>query len=162
MGWTKREYIEQAFGELGLAAYVYDLTPDQLNAAGRKLDAMVAGWNSNGVRIGWPMALSPKNIDIDVDTKSPDVAHEAIFLNLAVRLAPSYGKQLSPQTSIFADTAYSNLLNQTSSPTPTRRFPTTMPKGAGNKPHRYGNGNPFMPSQEQTIDAGFDSELTFE
>ena len=63
MGWTKRQFIEQAFEEIGLAAYVFDLTPEQLQSALRRLDAMMAGWNTNGIRIGWPMpfqsALKP-------------------------------------------------------------------------------------------------------
>ena len=42
--WTKREFITQAFEEIGLAAYVFDLTPEQLNSALRRLDAMVGGW----------------------------------------------------------------------------------------------------------------------
>ena len=31
MGWTKREYVEQAFEEIGLASYVFDLTPEQFD-----------------------------------------------------------------------------------------------------------------------------------
>jgi len=27
MGWTKRQYVTQAFEEIGLASYVFDLTP---------------------------------------------------------------------------------------------------------------------------------------
>jgi len=162
VGWSKKQYIEQAFESIGLAAYIYDLSTDQLNSAAIKLDAMLAGWNSNGVRIGWPAAANPKSIDLDSDTKSPDVAHEAIYLNLAIRIAPGFGKQIPPEISQAADTAYSNLLNQTAAPTPTRKLPNTMPRGAGNKPHRYGNGNPFMNKPDQTIDAGSDSEIIFE
>ena len=51
MGWTKRQYIEQAFEEVGLAAYVFDLTPEQLQSALRKLDAMMAEWNAKGLRL---------------------------------------------------------------------------------------------------------------
>jgi hypothetical protein len=46
MGWTKRQFITQAFEEIGLAAYVFDLTTEQLQSALRRMDAMVAGWNS--------------------------------------------------------------------------------------------------------------------
>ena len=42
MGWTKRQFVTQAFEEIGLASYVFDLTPEQLQSALRRLDAM--GW----------------------------------------------------------------------------------------------------------------------
>jgi hypothetical protein len=51
MGWTKKQYITKAFSKLGLASYVYDLTDDQLNDAAQELDAMIAGFNANGIRI---------------------------------------------------------------------------------------------------------------
>ena len=60
MGWTKREYIEQAFEEIGLASYVFDLTPEQLQSALRKLDAMLAEWNAKGLRLGLSTAQFPK------------------------------------------------------------------------------------------------------
>lgn len=98
MGWTKRQFITQAFEEIGLAAYVFDLTTEQLQSALRRMDAMVAGWNSNGIRIGYPLPSSPQDSDIDVDTGVPDFANEAIYLGLAVRLAPSFGKTVAPET----------------------------------------------------------------
>ena len=30
MGWTKRQFIEQAFDEIGLASYAFDLGPEQM------------------------------------------------------------------------------------------------------------------------------------
>lgn len=51
MSWTKRQFMTAAFEEIGLAAYVYDLTPEQMQSAVKRMDAMIAGWNSNGVRI---------------------------------------------------------------------------------------------------------------
>ena len=42
MGYTKRQFILAAFEEIGLAAYTFDLQPDQLESARRRLDAMIA------------------------------------------------------------------------------------------------------------------------
>jgi P22 tail accessory factor len=162
MGWTKRQFVEQAFEEIGLAAYVYDLTPEQLQSALRRLDAMMAGWNANGIRIGWPMPSTPDTSDIDVDTKVPDVANEAIYLNLAVRLAPGFGKVLSQDTKSDADGAYSNLLNQTAAPTPERQFPNTLPRGAGTKPWRSFNSNQFVKTPDDPLLAGEDNEINFD
>ena len=48
MGWTKRQFVAQAFEEIGLASYVFDLTPEQLQSALRRLDTMMAAWNALG------------------------------------------------------------------------------------------------------------------
>lgn len=162
MGWTKRQFVEQAFEEIGLAAYVYDLTPEQLQSALRRLDAMMAGWNVNGIRVGWPMPSTPDASDLDVDTKVADVANEAIYLNLGVRLAPSFGKTLSPDTKADADAAYSNLLNQTAAPTPERQLPNTLPRGAGTKPWRSFNSNQFVRTPDDPLQAGEDNEINFD
>lgn len=161
MGWTKRQFVEQAFEEIGLAAYVYDLTPEQMQSALRRLDAMMAGWNTNGIRIGWPVPSTPDASELDVDTKVPDAANEAIYINLGLRIAPSFGKQISAETKADADAAYSNLLNQTSAPTPERQFPNSMARGAGNKPWRNVN-NPFLNKPVDPLEAGSDNEITFE
>jgi hypothetical protein len=93
---------------------------------------------------------------------SPDIANEAIYLGLAIRIAGDYGKQVSPAMSQLADAAYSNLLNQTLSPVPEMQFPNTLPRGAGSKPWRYQNGNPFVRVPVDGIDTGSDNELILE
>lgn len=162
MGWTKRQFIEQAFEEIGLAAYVFDLTPEQLQSALRRLDAMMAGWNANGIRIGWPIATGADDGDLDTDAKAPDVANEAIYLNLALRLAPGFGKTVAAETKADADAAYSNLLNQTAAPTPERQYPNTLPRGQGTKPWRSRNSNPFLPTPDRPIQAGEDTYIDYE
>lgn len=159
MSWTKRQFITQAFEEIGLAAYVFDLTPEQLDSALRRLDAMIAGWAANGIRISYPIPSSPQNSNIDADTGTPDWCNEAIYLGLALRLAPGFGKTVSPETKAFADLAYSNLLNQASIPTHERQLPKTMPRGQGTKPWRNFN-NPFVYAPDQSaVDAGSDGPI---
>ena len=161
MAWTKRQYITQAFEEIGLASYVYDLTPEQLQSALRTLDAMIGGWNANGIRIGYPLPGSPESSDIDADAGCPDFAHEAIYLNLAVRLAGRFGKVVPPELRTYADMAYSNCLNQTAIPTPERQMPATLPRGAGTKPWRNFN-NPFANRPEDPLLAGSDGLIDLE
>lgn len=155
MGWTKRQLIEQAFEEIGLASYVYDLTPEQLQSALRRMDAMIGGWNANGIRIGYPLPSAPDLSDIDQDAGVPDFATEALYTNLAVRLAPSFGKTVSPELKAYAKDAYGNLANQTAIPTIERQLPQTMPRGAGTKPWRNYN-NPFVQKPEDPILSGSD------
>lgn len=161
MSWTKRQFITQAFEEIGLAAYVFDLTPDQLDSALRRMDAMVAGWNANGVRINYPLPNSPQDSDLDQASGVPDFANEAIYLNLAVRLGPSFGKTVAQETRIAADMAYNNMANQVAFPTPERQLPNTMPLGQGPKPWRT-YGNPFVNPPKSGIDAGSDGRIEFE
>lgn len=161
MSWTKRQLITQAFEEIGLAAYVFDLTPEQLNSALRRMDAMIAGWNANGVRIGYSLPSSPDDSGLDQESNIPDFAIEAVYLGLACRLAPGFGKTISPQTQKFADMAYSSMLNQTALPTPERQMPITMPRGQGTKPWRNFN-NPLVAPPDKPILAGSDNEIQFE
>lgn len=161
MAWTKRQFITQAFEEIGLAAYVFDLTPEQLQSALRRMDAMIGGWNANGVRISYPLPSNPEDSNLDADSGVPDFANEAIYLGLAVRLAPSFGKTVSPETKAFADMAYSNMANQVAIPTPERQLPQTMPRGAGTKPWRNFN-NPFVNRPQDPILAGSDNPIDFE
>ena len=87
MGWTKRQFVEQAFEEIGLATYTFDLSPEQMQSALRRLDAMVATWNGAGIRIGYPLPSSPQDSDLDTETNVPDMSNEAIYTNLAIKIA---------------------------------------------------------------------------
>jgi hypothetical protein len=158
MSWTKRQLIEQAFDEMGLAPHIFDITPEQEQSALRRMDAMVAGWNANGIRISYPLPSSPDYSNIGIDSEVPDYAVEAIYLGLAVRLAPSYGKTASPETKAFADMAYSNMVNQCAIPTPERVLPYTLARGAGVKPWRNFN-NPFVAPAQEQIKSGSDNNI---
>jgi len=160
MSWTKKQFVVQAFDELGIAAYIYDLQPEQLQTALRRLDAMMASWNALGIRIGYPLPDSPGDSDIDAATSVPDRANEAIYTNLAIRVAPGMGKVVSMDTKLAAKAAYNNLLLAGVQPTE-MVLPITMPLGAGNKPNQLGSDNPFTPQQDVPLQAGNDSYLNF-
>ena len=157
MSWTKRQFIEQAYGEIGLADYIFDLEPEQLQNALRKLDMMMAQWNSKGIRLGYPMPSSPKDSDLDSDTGVTDDANEAIALNLAIRLAPGHGKAVSVETKAFAKEAYMTLLSKSTFPIE-MQYPASLPYGAGNKQI----DNRFFPGPEDSLNVGPDGELEFE
>lgn len=160
MGWTKRQFVTQAFEELGYADYVFDLEPEQLQGAVRRLDAMMATWNGRGLRLGYPMPSSPELTDLDTESDVPDAANEAIYLNLACRLAPTIGKTLAMDTRQWARDAYRQLLLKSAKPGE-MQFPNTLPKGAGNKPWRYGDDDAFMPTPSDPLTVGDDGPLEF-
>jgi hypothetical protein len=159
MSWTKRQFIEEAFSELGLASYVFDLQSEQLQGALRKLDAMMALWNTEGIRIGYPIPSSPENSDLDTETGVPDSANEAIYTNLAVKIAPGIGKIPSLDTKIAASRAKKALMGQVIT-VETVQMRSNMPVGQGNKPGR--RSRRFFPGTKTTIDAGKDSEIELE
>lgn len=158
MGWTKRQFINQAFEEVGLAAYVFDLTPEQLQSAMYRLDSMMAAWNAKGIRLGYPVPSSPEAGDLDTGTNVPDSANEAIYLNLGVRLAPGFGKTVSNDTKSSAKQAYDTLLSRAAMPTE-QQLPVTMPVGSGNKPWRI--DNPYVQPSDDPLLAGGDGEIEF-
>lgn len=135
MSWSKRQIIEQAFNEIGLAGYVFDLSPEQLQTAARQLDSMMLTWDAKGIRLGYPFAASPQDIDIDQDTNLPTAANEAVYLNLSLRIGPGFGKAVPPDTKTNAKLAYDAVIGIAAMPRE-RQFPGTMPAGAGNKPWR--------------------------
>jgi hypothetical protein len=156
MSWTKRQLVVQAFEEVGLAAYVFDLTPDQLQSAMRRLDSMMSTWNAKGIRVGYPMPNSPQDGDLDDETNMPDSATEAVCLNLGLRIAPGFGKLVSPETKIAAKDAYNTLLGRATMP-PEMQLNRTIPGGAG-----YKNiDRPFMPNLIDPVTTGPDGELEF-
>lgn len=158
MGWLKRELIEQAFTEIGLDPKRFNVEPDDMQSALRQLDTMMATWNGKGIRLGYALPASPSDSDIDAESGLPDLACEAVYLALAIRIAPSFGKQVSPDTKTSAKQAYDAVALYVAFPPeqPLRQ----LPKGAGNKPWRYGNSNPFFPDPAETLDAGDDAPLT--
>ncbi len=154
---TKRELIEGAHAELGLADYVFDLPSEQLQLALSRLDAMMAEWDGMGLRLGYPIPGSVGGGDLDTEAGVPDNAWEAITLNLAVRLAPSFGKQLSPETRTGAKAALTMLLGKV---LPGERSLGRIPAGAGNKPWRW-QLDPFLEPAPNPLAVGPDGDLEF-
>jgi hypothetical protein len=159
MGYSKRQFVYAAFEEIGLASYVFDLQPEQLQSALRRLDAMMADWNGKGIRLGYPLPGSPQDSDLDEPTLVPDWANEAIICSLGIRVAPSYGKQVMNETKATAKQGYDTLLQRATFPLE-QQFPNTMPSGAGNKPWRVYD-NPFLRPPVSPVEAGPDGPIQF-
>lgn len=159
MGYKKSQFVTAAFDVVGMAGYVFDLSPEQLESATRSLDMMMATWNGKGIRVGYPIPGSPEDTDMSAETGVPDSANEAITYNLGLRLAASFGKTVSPQTQAIAKQAYDVLLARAAMPIQ-QQFPNTLPLGAGNKPWR-GNGGQFAQTPTDPLLAGNDGEIDF-
>lgn len=157
MGWTKRQFIAKAFEEIGLGGYDFDINPSQTESAVRRLDGMIAAWNGIGIRLGYPIPGSPENSNIDAESGVPDSANEAIYTNLALKLAPTIGRTPSMETKSTARSSYKILLQRAAQPKE-KQFPGTLPLGAGNK-SSYTNRN-YMPKPSDPI-SDYDGPIDF-
>ncbi len=155
MSWLKREFITQAFEEIGLASYVFDLSPEQLQSALRKLDMMMATWDARGIRLGYPIPSTAGGSSLTEDSGVPDRANEAIVTNLAIRLAPSVGKTVSMDLKAIAKQAFDGLLAVAALPAE-MQMPSGTPAGAGNA------GRTFLDDPVDTFAVDADGELGIE
>ena len=132
MVWTKKELIDAAFDELALGDGAYNMEPEQYKSAMMKLDAMLTLWAAKGVNLGWNSVSTPSQDPYDTNKSSniPEFANEAVYLNLALRLANSYGRVVNQDCRSLASTAYRDLLNVLSR-TPTSKLNGSTMFGAG-------------------------------
>lgn len=156
MSWNKRDFILQAYEELGYADYDFELQPEQMQRALRRLESMMGTWNAKGVRVGYPFEECP---DLDTLTNVPDSAQEAVYLALAIRLAPTLGKVVSSDTRSASKQAYDTMLIKLTQPGQ-REWPDTLPVGAGNKPWRN-TRDPFFTGPADNLEAGTDADIDF-
>lgn len=160
MAWLKRQLIDEAFAELTLQGFEFDTTAEEQQTALRRLDAMMATWEGRGIRLGYALPSSPDASDLDQDSGIPDTAAEAVFLALAVRIAPGFGKQVPTLTLTNARNAFEPLQFAAARPQ-AQPMPSTMPLGAGNKGLRRTGGAFFpTPSNDQLpVGAGGDLDI---
>jgi hypothetical protein len=158
VAWSKRDIIQQAFTEIGLADYAFDLDPAQFQSALRRLDAMITQWENKGIRLAYPVPVSYANSSLDQSIEGQDTALEALYLNLAMRLAPQFGKTPSPDTKMLAFQAYKTLLAMSAQPVEMQIDNSRVPAGAGN--NAYADPlYPFLRQPRRGIAAGDDSEI---
>lgn len=162
MGWTKKELISEAYAEIALAGYIYDLSPDEMQFALRRMDGMLGMWAGQGIQIGYSFGTTPTDTDLDADSGVALTAVPAVYLNLAINIAAGKGKQLAQSSKTNAKTAYDAMLvgvaKQTLEP---QQFRIDVPAGAGNKPWRAVT-QPFLPPPtDNALDVGSNGDLTF-
>lgn len=133
MSWTKRQVVEQALEELGLASYVFDMQPEEVESAKRKLDSMMALWDAKDIRFGYPLSGDANSGDLDQETFIPDYAVEAVVLNLSIRLAGSFGKVVPVELKAMAKDAFETTQLAMLSNPPRVRLDPSLPRGAGHK-----------------------------
>ena len=157
MDWTKRQIIEAAFEEIGYAAYTFDIQAEQYQSALNRLDAMIATWKKRGLVLDYALPAAQGGSSLD-DNSEIDDHQEAIFLNLALKIAPIVGKVPSQETKAAAAIAFREL-QSTSTARTEWSTPKNLPVGAGNKPYRSGYDEFFSGSATASTSSSGDVSL---
>ena len=135
--WSKQQIVEEAFGELALQGFVFNIGPDEMMAALRRLDLFMATMQPKKLFLTYNLPTdAPDSSDLSDPSGLSDGEVEAAVLNLAPRIAGSFGKVL-PQTSMATAKAALDTLMIAAAQPAQQQYPSTMPRGAGNKPWRW-------------------------
>ncbi len=124
---TKGYLVNEALTELGLASYVFDMQPQDRQSALNKLDDMAGEWSD--INMGYLQPTNNGESDQADDSGLTNATKNAVILNLAVRIAPQFGKTPSPETKTAAKQAYNSLPRTI----PPMEYPLHRPIGSGNK-----------------------------
>lgn len=130
---TKKFFIEKAFTELGVAAYVFDMDPEDWDNALSSLNAMIGEWEGLGIYVGdFPVSNDPSAPSDDLDTvvEVPTSNWRCLWTNLALMLAPSVGKAPERSTVAYASQSLERLEVRRVE-IPQMQRPSTMPIGTG-------------------------------
>ena len=144
MGWSKRDLVGEAYAELALAGWNFDLSPEELQFGLRRLDTMMASWLALEIQVGYAFGTSPSDSDLDQDSGLQLFAVEAVYLSLAARLAAGKGKVLPASTKAAIKAAYDSLVSRVASDqVQEQQQRSNTPRGAGTKGWRLTN-QPFV------------------
>lgn len=157
MGWTKRKIVKKAFELLGIAQFA---DVEQYESAMESMDAMIAGWTTQGIHIKYSIPTDSDGGSLDSDSGLPDWAIEAVFCNLAVKISASYGVALPQYVATTANLAYNSLLVRAIASIPQRQIPGGALLGAGYKGAGYGSISASPP--RELIDDGDGGYLDIE
>jgi hypothetical protein len=155
MSWRKDQLVKFALEEIGIPQD--EIQPHELESGIVRLNVMLSDWNGEGIRIKAPLSSSPDVEDTRQDSSIPDWAFRAVITNLALDLAPSYGRAPSMATVVAAKKSKKTLRNRTGYPVPDQVFNSHLPLGAGNA--RHGQTRTYVGETEEPLLAGDDKEL---
>ena len=141
--YTKGELVEMALGELGIAHYAFDIEAEEDVRALRRLDGMMDGFQAALDPIGYEQPATAGESSPSDLAGIDGALVEAVITNLALRIAPSYGKMPQAETKRAAREGKSLLFSRYAKPIELE-MPTRTPRGAGS--HRAWRRNYFLAS----------------
>jgi hypothetical protein len=130
--YTKGDLVIQALGQISIANYVFDTEAEEDQAALRLLDDMLADWQDGLEPLGYNFPDSAGGSLPSDDCGLSKSIIGAVVANLAVQLAPSYGKTPSPFLLRRSAMGRSNVFTKYRIDVEVQMNPRT-PLGAGNR-----------------------------
>lgn len=153
MSYTKGELVSAAMGEIGIAEYEFDITAEEITSGLQKLDAMLANWGARGLHLSYSLPATAKGSDSADPSNIPDTAVEAVITNLAIRIAPGYGKTVPLETRVVAKNSLNTLFGLSTAPN-SKPYNNTI-KGQGYKDY----DRPFFPTVQRTDVQNVDEDI---
>lgn len=128
-GRPKRDIIELAFDDCGMAGYEFDRTPEEQSMALRKLNALMMEQPWAGLGYAQP---SYGVGQAEGGSGLPDYAVNTVAMYLALRIAPGLGVTLSPEYKAAASRSLLNLQSQIAT-IPIVSLPGNTVRGSGRR-----------------------------
>lgn len=140
---TAKSVIESALLEIVVHSANQELDPSEFQTGVLYLNRLMAKWDADGYALGYTVV---SNLSDPITVNDGVIA--GIVKNLAIALAPQYGKAVPPELSRGAADGFRVIqkLSINLIPTP---FPTTLPIGSGNEGFR--TDRHFFPPVEPAI-----------
>lgn len=160
MGWLKKDLVKKAYEKIGLASYVYDISPEEMKAGTVDMDAMIGQWELEGIPLGYLLAATPDESDPEDDSGLDLAYNQVVFENLAIKLAEKLGRPIGVNTVSSANRGRQALMGRSAAPGKVG-LPGTMPAGAGAKTWRGQPGRPFLQGDGHPIGTGGGGKLPF-
>jgi len=129
---TKRQIVDMAYEECALNGYEFDVTPEELQSALRRLDGLMAEWKVQGIDIGYNAPAAFGSGDLSDWSGVPDWAANVSAMYLALRIAPRMNKSMGAAASRALASGMVALRAKTQV-IPTMALRPYTPYGAGNK-----------------------------
>jgi len=142
-GRPKRDIIELAFADCGLAGYEFDRTPEEQSLALRQLNALMMETPWDGLGYDQPAYGVGQ---AEGGSGIPDFAINAVAQYLAIRIAPSIGVTLPAEHAKTAARSLMALQSQIAT-IPTVEFPGNTVRGSGHRSWGNGIGYPYTGSR---------------
>lgn len=154
MAKTKGEVVRTALAHLGLVDYEFDVTPEELATGVDFLNIMMSFWSGKNLKV-------PYNFEGETEDDSglPDTAIEAVVTNLAIRLAPTFGKQTPLEVRTTAKQSLNALYSE--SARPIEQQLDAIPSGAGHKERNFFTPTDKYPWEIEALDDFSGGEADF-
>lgn len=110
---TGTQIIERSARMIGVKAQGQPLSAEKTAAFLEALNAMLIRWEANGLGMGFS-ALSAATSTISIPTEN----EEGVCANLAVIMAPEYGREASPRVQMMAEDGLNQLRRDVLTPVP--------------------------------------------